>query len=105
VRAGGPAGVPRMDASVAAYVFVIRDNRERERRLRAFETTDTCTVLPMGVANGWGTLPERVLTATFKIESGIIPFGPTPTLYFESVPHEWTGNGVNDRDVVSQPAA
>ncbi len=104
VIADGPAGVPRMDASFAAYVFDVRDNRERERRLRAFETTDTCTVLPMGVANGWGTLPERVLTGTFKIESPIIPFGPTPTMYFDFVPHEWIGNVVNDRAVVSQPA-
>src|SRR5690606_8598225 len=59
---------------------------------------------PVGVAHGWGTLPERALTGTFKIESGIIPFGPPPTMYFDFLPHEWNGNVVNDRAVVSQPA-
>lgn len=37
VVADGPAGVPRLDASYAAYGWEIRDTRDTERRLRLFD--------------------------------------------------------------------
>lgn len=36
------------------YALELRDIRERERKTKAFETTDTPTILPRGVLNGYG---------------------------------------------------
>jgi len=46
-------GVVLLD-TFATYQFELRDIRERERKTKAFETTDTPTILPRGVLNGYG---------------------------------------------------
>lgn len=46
----------RLLDSFVTYEFELRDIRERERKTKAFVTTDTPTVLPRGVLNGYGTL-------------------------------------------------
>lgn len=66
-------GVRLLDTYVT-YELEIRDIRERERKLKAFERTDTPTIIPRGVLNGYGRLsgctrwpipPTRPLTATY----------------------------------------
>jgi hypothetical protein len=40
--------------SLASFLISIRDIRERERNIELFRYTETCTVLPAGVLNGYG---------------------------------------------------
>lgn len=63
VLADGPASMPRLDASYSAYTFEIRDTRETERKIRAFDSggglasdaaIGTRTLLPDGVYGGYG---------------------------------------------------
>lgn len=69
----------------ASYELELRDIRERERRTKAFETTDSPTILPRGVLNGYGVTVNGVkypvpatqpLTATYRGSStqGIVDF-------------------------------
>lgn len=48
----------RLLDSWSAYEFEIRDIRERERKTRAFTRTDTPTILPRGVLNGYGIIVQ-----------------------------------------------
>lgn len=59
--ADGPAGVPRLDASYAAYLWAIRDTREIERKLKAFNAGASTGILPRGPINGFGTRPDDSL--------------------------------------------
>lgn len=54
IIADGPAGAPRMDASYAAYRWSIRDTRETERRLAAFQTGGVAAIIPRGSVYGFG---------------------------------------------------
>lgn len=56
--ADGPAGVPRLDASYSAYRWPIRDTREIERKLKAFNSGGTAAIAPHGSVENWGALPE-----------------------------------------------
>lgn len=50
----GPAGTPRLDASYSAYRWPIRDTREIERKLRAFNDGRSTSVVPFGAIEGFG---------------------------------------------------
>lgn len=54
--ADGPAGVPRLDASYSAYRWPIRDVREIERKLRAFNDARSTAIAPYGPLNGFGDM-------------------------------------------------
>jgi hypothetical protein len=56
------------------YDLELRDIRERERRTKAFARTDTPTILPRGVLNGYG-----VTVATGPFFGGSITFPIPPT--------------------------
>lgn len=61
-------GVTLLDTFVT-YELELRDIRERERKTRAFERTDTPTVLPRGVLNGYGGKLSKAtvpLTADYR---------------------------------------
>ena len=81
VIADGPASVPRMDDTYAAYKWVVKDVRETERKIRAFTRTDSTWLLPMGIENGWGLWddegtptwlidPKTPLTGTYRVQFG-----------------------------------
>ena len=55
----------------STYELELRDIRERERKTKAFATTDTPTVLPRGVLNGYG-----IPFAAFGINT-VLPLPPT----------------------------
>ena len=55
--ADGPAGMPALDASYSAYRWPIRDTREIERKLAAFNSGGTTAIMPRGPINGFGALP------------------------------------------------
>jgi hypothetical protein len=57
VVADGPASSPRLDPSYAAYSWDIRDIRDTERKIRAFEEGGTSALLPHGVLPGYGYDP------------------------------------------------
>jgi len=61
VVADGPAGTPRLDASYSAYRWPIRDTREIERKLSAFNAGASTGILPRGPIDGWGTKPDDSL--------------------------------------------
>lgn len=52
--ADGPAGVPKMDASYAAYRWSIRDTRDIERKLGAFGLGGVSGIAPRGAIYGFG---------------------------------------------------
>lgn len=54
--ADGPAGTPRLDASYSAYRWPIRDTREIERKLRAFNDGRTTSIVPRGAIEGFGDM-------------------------------------------------
>lgn len=76
----------RLLDSYSAYELELRDIRERERKTKAFQATDTPTILPRGVLNGYGNalttgrypLPAtEPLTARYRAEvatSGVIDY-------------------------------
>lgn len=75
----GPAGAPRLHSSYAGYRWVIKDQRESERKIRAFTRTDAW-VLPMGLEDGWGRYelageeewlvpPTEPLVGTYRTDS------------------------------------
>jgi hypothetical protein len=57
-------GVSLLD-TFASFRLELRDIRERERKCRAFERTDTPTVLPRGVLNGY----SKVVPATRPLKA------------------------------------
>lgn len=59
--ADGPAGVPRLDHSYSAYRWPIRDTREIERKLQAFNAGASTAILPRGPINGFGLRPDDSL--------------------------------------------
>ncbi len=61
--------------SFAAYRLELRDIRERERKARAFESSDTSTLLPRGVLDGYG-VQHNALTW-----SGVPPTVPLSGFY------------------------
>ena len=52
--ADGPASFPKMDQSFAAYRWTIRDTRELERKLPAFQVGGTSGLVPRGPVYGFG---------------------------------------------------
>lgn len=56
--ADGPAGTPRLDASYSAYRWPIRDTREIERKLRAFNDGRSTAIVPFGAIEGFGAMPD-----------------------------------------------
>lgn len=52
--ADGPAGPPRLRPSYAGHDWEIRDSRERERKLVAFDKVVGRTVMPRGSLTDWG---------------------------------------------------
>lgn len=56
--ADGPAGAPKMDSSYSAYRWTIRDTRETERKLKAFNVGGNSAVLPRGPLYDWGTYTD-----------------------------------------------
>lgn len=56
--ADGPAGTPRLDASYSAYRWPIRDTREIERKLRAFNDGRSTSIVPFGAIEGFGNLGD-----------------------------------------------
>lgn len=54
VIADGPAGNPSMDQSYSAYRWTIRDTRELERKLNAFQFGGVSGVVPRGPIYGFG---------------------------------------------------
>lgn len=52
--ADGPAGTPRLDPSYSAYRWPIRDTREIERKLRAFNDGRSTAIVPFGAIEGFG---------------------------------------------------
>lgn len=54
VIADGPASFPKMDATYAAYRWTIRDTRDLERKLPAFQVGGTCGIIPRGPVYGFG---------------------------------------------------
>lgn len=68
----------RLLDSFVTYDLELRDIRERERKIRAFETTDTPTVLPRGVMDGFGVQngaqysgvpPTQPLTGFYRLDA------------------------------------
>jgi hypothetical protein len=63
----------QLDDQKVSYTLVVKDMRERERKVRAFYRTGTSTVLPRGAIGGYGLLPSgewlippsEPITATF----------------------------------------
>jgi hypothetical protein len=60
VIADGPGGTPRLDSSYAAYRWSIRDTRETERKLRAFQDPSPFSLYPSALVEqpGWGLKPD-----------------------------------------------
>lgn len=57
VIADGPGSFPQLSETFAGYTHQIRDTREKERRLKAFATAETTSILPRGIIGGFGTIP------------------------------------------------
>jgi hypothetical protein len=69
--------------TLVTYSISIRDIRERERKLRLFGATDSCTVLPQGVLDGYGkpylnapesdwlVPPTKPLKGVFRLTPGL----------------------------------
>lgn len=56
--ADGPAGMPKMDASYSAYRWTIRDTRETERKLKAFNVGGVSGIVPRGSLAAWGAYTD-----------------------------------------------
>lgn len=77
--ADGPAGAPRLDPSYSAYRWPIRDTREIERKLQAFNAGASTAILPRGPINGFGLRPDDSLllepvipaTGTYQVDEGL----------------------------------
>jgi hypothetical protein len=54
VIADGPAGVPSLDTTYAAYRWAIRDSRDIERKLTAFYNGGVASICPRGAVYGFG---------------------------------------------------
>jgi len=59
VIADGPAGPPRMDSTYAAYRWTIRDTRDTERKMAAFNTGGVACVAPRGPLYGFGLIDDE----------------------------------------------
>lgn len=58
VIADGPAGEPRLEPDYASYTWEIRDTRETERKVRAFEdASPTTSIWPAGPVSAFGDIP------------------------------------------------
>lgn len=79
VIADGPAGVPRMDSSFAAYQFVIKDVREAEREIRAF-TRSEAWLAPLGSETGFGRFEDEEGATQWLVE----PTEPLVGVYRET---------------------
>lgn len=66
--ADGPAGTPRMDPSYSAYKWTIRDTRDTERKLKAFTSGGTATIVPRGVMEGFGSHEDEDGNPAWLIE-------------------------------------
>jgi hypothetical protein len=55
VIADGPAGAPSLDQTYAAYRWTIRDTRDVERKLTAFENGGSASIVPRGAVYGFGS--------------------------------------------------
>lgn len=72
----------RLLDTFATYEMELRDIRERERKTKAFITTDTPTVMPRGVLNGYGIL---IPTGPFfggSVRYPISPVTPLQGIYY-----------------------
>lgn len=56
--ADGPAGAPRMDSTYAAYRWTIRDTRDTERKMVAFNKGGVACIAPRGPLYGFGMLSD-----------------------------------------------
>jgi hypothetical protein len=107
----GPAGAPSLDSSFAAFRWGIRDTRDTERKLRAFERAETW-VLPVGHETGWGAWidpnddPQWLIPPTapltgeyteFRITQGVVTLDD---YYVEA----WVDNHPSDLDHLTSDA-
>jgi|GEM_PF-3615436 len=58
VQQDGVIGGVELNDEKTSYTLPLRDENERARKTRAFQITDTPTVFPRGVLNGYGKLPN-----------------------------------------------
>jgi len=99
----GVAGTPRLDPSYAAIGFEIRDTREVERKLRAFDGSvqSTTSMLPHGVVEPYGLNPDDgsyLLEAVGPLSGTFIQHNSTyPNPATGSI--DLTGNPAADREV------
>jgi hypothetical protein len=108
VLVDGPAARPELDQSYSGYRWVVKDTRETERKLRAFNASATTSLWPAGVIGGFGPV-----AATEPVDGIWHP-------YFESGSymgwgaihfwHHWSGPLANpasycDAEVVIKPNA
>jgi hypothetical protein len=56
-----------LSESLSSFLVSIRDIRERERQVELFRFTDTCSVLPGGVLNGYGIPYEGAPTGDWLV--------------------------------------
>jgi hypothetical protein len=78
--ADGPAGAPRLDSSYSAYRWQIRDTREIERKVRAFNDGRSTAIAPRGPIAGFGDLgagdwlldpvEDSPLVGTYEVNEG-----------------------------------
>ncbi len=111
--ADGPAGPPKMDSSYAAYRWSIRDTREVERKLRAFQVGGVCAIVPRGPIYGFGqytddtgphTLLPRVLDVGFTGVYLLEPVGAR-MMGLVNLAHYFSGGGLDDVRLVMDDAA
>lgn len=77
VLADGPASEPRMDPSYAAFGFEIRDTRESERKIVAFDKVPNQGILPEGPIDGFATLLAALTPMVGRFVAHIGGFGPS----------------------------
>lgn len=86
VIADGPAGGPRLSETYAGYTFAIRDTREGERRLRAFNRGGTCAIVPVGPVSPFGDDGEGNF-----LNPGVTPIVGKTLIQFSSSTGAWIG--------------
>jgi hypothetical protein len=105
--ADGPAGTVRLDSSYSAYRFPIRDTREIERKIAAFNSGGVTGLAPLGPIYGFGLKdddtylvdPVTPFTAPYGVNEGS-QFGIR--IGFVTIP--WTGTTPPANAVVSKDA-
>jgi hypothetical protein len=96
VIADGPAGNPSMDGSYSAFRWTIRDTREIERKMSAFQFGGTAGIVPRGAVYGFGYYTDQ--TGDHVLLSALLD-DPAPVwgvMQIDNVGSQWVGKVVLD---------